>query len=67
MSVTLPESAVTFTGIRTRSNEPEHFVIGELIADGVIAQLSRSPDIRVISRLSTTAFRGRASVMPDVE
>lgn len=50
-----------------RSNEPEHFVIGELIADGVIAQLSRSPDIRVISRLSTTAFRGRTSVMPDVE
>ena len=50
-----------------RSNEPEHFVIGELIADGVIAQLSRSPDIRVISRLSTTAFRGRVGVMPDVE
>lgn len=49
-----------------RSNEPEHFVIGELIADGVIAQLSRSPDIRVISRLSTTAFRGRSGVMPDV-
>jgi adenylate cyclase len=50
-----------------RSNEPEHFVIGELIADGVIAQLSRSPDIRVISRLSTTAFRGRARAMPEVE
>ena len=49
-----------------RSNEPEHFVIGELIADGIIAQLSRSPDIRVISRLSTTAFRGRVGVMPDV-
>ncbi len=49
-----------------RSNEPEHFVIGELIADGVIAQLSRSPDIRVISRLSTTAFRGRTGAMPDV-
>lgn len=50
-----------------RSNEPEHFVIGELIADGVIGQLSRSPDIRVISRLSTTAFRGRAGAMPEVE
>ena len=49
-----------------RSNEPEHFVIGELIADGVIAQLSRSPDIRVISRLSTTAFRGREGAMPAV-
>lgn len=50
-----------------RSNEPEHYVIGEIIADGVIAQLSRSPDIRVISRLSTTAFRGRTGVMPAVE
>lgn len=50
----------------TRSSEPEHFVIGELIADGVIAQLSRSPDIRVISRLSTTAFRGRTGSMPEV-
>lgn len=50
-----------------RSNEPEHFVIGELIADGIIAQLSRSPDIRVISRLSTTAFRERVGIMPEVE
>ena len=50
-----------------RSNEPEHFVIGELIADGIIAQLSRSPDIRVISRLSTTAFRGRSAIMPEIQ
>lgn len=50
-----------------RSNEPEHFVVGELVADGVIAQLSRSPDIRVISRLSTTAFRGRSGSLPEVE
>jgi adenylate cyclase len=49
-----------------RSNEPEHFVIGELIADGIIAQLSRSPDIRVISRLSTSPFRGRTIAMPEV-
>lgn len=50
-----------------RSNEPEHFVIGELIADGIIAQLSRNADIRVISRLSTTAFRGRTKSIADVE
>jgi adenylate cyclase len=36
-----------------------HFVIGELIADGMIAQLARSQDIRVLARLSTTAFRGQ--------
>ncbi|GAB3472700.1 adenylate cyclase [Polaromonas eurypsychrophila] len=50
-----------------RSNEPEHFVIGELVADGIIAQLSRSADIRVISRLSTTAFRGRPNAIAEIE
>jgi TolB-like protein len=48
-----------------RSNEPEHFIIGEVIADGIIAQLSRSSDLKVISRLSTTAFRGRSDVMAE--
>lgn len=42
-----------------RNPSPEHFVIGELIADGVIAQLARTPSLRVLSRLSTTLFRGR--------
>jgi len=50
-----------------RSNEPEHFVIGELIAEGIIAQLSTSRDLRVISRLSTTAFRGRLSSLPQAQ
>jgi class 3 adenylate cyclase len=44
-----------------RQPSPDYFVIGELIADGVIAQLSRSQHVRVISRLSTTAFRGRSA------
>jgi TolB-like protein/Tfp pilus assembly protein PilF len=42
-------------------------VIGELIADGVIAQLSRSRQMRVISRLSTTAFRGRGAQLSDIQ
>jgi adenylate cyclase len=46
-----------------RNPSPEHFVIGELIADGVIAHLARSTSLRVISRLSTTAFRGRQAKM----
>jgi adenylate cyclase len=50
-----------------RSDEPEHFAIGELIADGVISLLSRSQDVRVVSRLSTTAFRDRVTRMCDVE
>jgi adenylate cyclase len=50
-----------------RSNEPEHFAIGELIADGIIAQLSRTTGLRVISRLSTTRFRGRQSSLEEMD
>lgn len=50
-----------------RSRNPEHFDVGELIADGVIAHLSRARHLRVISRLSTTAFRGRAPSVGEVE
>ena len=45
----------------SRSSEPEQFAIGELIADGVIGVLSKMREGRVISRLSSTALRGRAS------
>ena len=44
---------------KQRSHEQEHFSIGELIADGVIAQLGQSKDLKVISRLSTSVFRDR--------
>ncbi len=46
----------------SRGNAPEHFVVGELLADGVIVQLSRSQQLRVISRLSTSVLRGRDNV-----
>lgn len=36
-----------------------HEVLGEVLADEVICALSRSAELNVISRLSTTAFRGR--------
>jgi adenylate cyclase len=50
-----------------RSNEPEHFAIGELIADGVISQLSRTAELRVISRLSSSVFRGRNTSANHIE
>lgn len=50
-----------------RSNDAHHFAIGELIADHVIGQLSRTPDLRVISRLSATAFRGRGASPAEIE
>ena len=52
---------------RLRSKNQEHFDVGELIADGVIAHLSRARHLRVISRLSTTAFRGRDASVSEVE
>ena len=42
-----------------RSNEPENFSIGELIADGVIHQLGKTGALRVVSRFSTTVLRDR--------
>lgn len=40
--------------------------VGEVIADAVIAILSRSPELRVVSRLSTTAFRDRDAHLDDI-
>lgn len=42
-----------------RSVNKEHFVVGDILADEVIASLSVSPDINIISRLSTSVFRDR--------
>jgi adenylate cyclase len=43
----------------TSTNEPGNELLGEALADEVIAALSKTPDLDVISRLSTTAFGGR--------
>lgn len=49
-----------------RSREAEHFAVGELIADGVIAQLSRVSEFKLISRLSSAAFRDRGATVDNV-
>ena len=49
-----------------RSNTPEHFAVGELVADAVISLLGRSPHLRVISRLSCSAFRQRDAALGEV-
>jgi class 3 adenylate cyclase/TolB-like protein/tetratricopeptide (TPR) repeat protein len=49
-----------------RSGEPRHQVLGEVLADQVISSLSRTADMNVISRLSTTAFRGREATVEEV-
>jgi hypothetical protein len=43
-----------------RAAAPEHQVVGEVLADVIIAALSRSSELDVISRLSTTRGRDRS-------
>lgn len=50
-----------------RSNEPGQDMLGEALADEVIAALSRTSDLHVISRLSTTFFRGRDDSVEDIK
>lgn len=49
-----------------RGGEPQHQVLGEVLADEVISALSRTADMNVISRLSTTAFRGRNATLQEM-
>lgn len=58
--------AIAIVPFVARSHEPGHAVIGDLVADGIIALLSRSPDMRVISRLSTATFRDRAAPLHEL-
>ena len=51
----------------SRSTEQEQFAVGELIADGVIGLLSKTRELKVVSRLSTTAFRGRESSVSTIQ
>ena len=49
-----------------RSNDPQHALLGEVLADEIISALSRTTEMHVISRLSTTAFRGRDATVAEV-
>ena len=67
-SAVMPELHPTVAVIpfAARSAEPDQMVLGELLADEIIAALSRTAEMNVISRLSTTAFRGRATTLREV-
>ncbi|MEK6244259.1 MAG: tetratricopeptide repeat protein [Pseudomonadota bacterium] len=49
-----------------RSSDARHQVLGEMLAEEIISALSRTTELNVISRLSTTAFRGRDATIGDV-
>ena len=51
---------------RPRALQATDDVLGQLLADEVISALSHSPEVNVISRLSTTAFQGREVKLDDV-
>lgn len=56
-------AVLPFTSRRT--TEQSH-IVGDVIADEIIKALSHAPELNVISRLSTVAFKGRAVVLPEV-
>ena len=49
------------------NSEPGQDMLGEALADEVIAALSRTSELHVISRLSTTIFRGRSDSVEDIK
>ena len=53
--------AIAVIPFECRNMGPEEFALGELLADGVIGQLSRTRELTVISRLSTSVLRGRGA------
>ena len=50
----------------SRSSYSDAMVIGEVLADDVISLLSRSLEVNVISRLSTTEFRRRQPSLEEI-
>src|SRR6266568_6926041 len=49
-----------------RGTEPGHVILGEVLADDIISALSHTADLNVISRLSTTVFRGRNATLDEI-
>jgi adenylate cyclase len=60
------QPTVAVVPFNARSNEPQHALLGEVLADEIISALSRTTEMHVISRLSTTAFRGRDATLAEV-
>jgi adenylate cyclase len=60
------QPAIAVIPFSARSDAPRLFDVGNLIADSVIWRLSKSPNLKVISRLSTAVFRGRTNDVGEV-
>lgn len=51
--------AIAVIPFSARTEPPEHQMLGDALADDLITALSRTSELHVISRLSTTVFRDR--------
>jgi class 3 adenylate cyclase/TolB-like protein len=60
------QPSIAVVPFSARTDAPGFFDVGNLIADSVIWRLSKSADLKVISRLSTAVFRGRGSDVSEV-
>ncbi|VIO78290.1 hypothetical protein CI41S_62200 [Bradyrhizobium ivorense] len=60
------EPTIAIIPFNARRDTHEHFDVGNLIADSVIWRLSKTPNLKVISRLSTNVFRGRVNDVAEV-
>ena len=63
---TAMQPAIAVIPFSARSDAPGLFDVGSLIADSVIWRLSKSTNLKVISRLSTAVFRGRTDDVGEV-
>jgi adenylate cyclase len=63
---TAMQPSIAVIPFTARNDGPGLFDLGNLIADSVIWRLSKSADLKVISRLSTAVFRGRANNVGEV-
>jgi class 3 adenylate cyclase/tetratricopeptide (TPR) repeat protein len=60
-----PRPTLAVIPFRQQSGAP-HRSVGEIIADEIIVALSRAPELRIVSRLSTAPFRGCNTQLGDI-
>jgi adenylate cyclase len=60
------KAAIAVIPLDSRAQQDGDGVVGELIADGVINHLGRSGDLRVLSRLTTSYFKGRQCSLEEI-
>lgn len=50
-----------------RTSNTEYLAVGDLIADGVIAQLGRTASLKIVARMSTSAFQHRETLGAEIK